>query len=50
MESSNKLSQHLATLYNEKQLYQIDCYLGEEMAPNLMELLGLVRDKMNEPT
>ena len=31
LESSNKLSQHLASLFAEEQLYRIDHYLGKEM-------------------
>ncbi|XP_015594456.1 glucose-6-phosphate 1-dehydrogenase isoform X2 [Cephus cinctus] len=36
--SSQKLSDHLATLFKEEQLYRIDHYLGKEMVQNLMTL------------
>ena len=31
LDSSNKLSRHLASLFTEEQLYRIDHYLGKEM-------------------
>ncbi|XP_012220059.1 glucose-6-phosphate 1-dehydrogenase isoform X1 [Linepithema humile] len=36
--SSQKLSDHLASLFSEEQLYRIDHYLGKEMVQNLMTL------------
>ncbi|KAG5330561.1 G6PD dehydrogenase, partial [Acromyrmex charruanus] len=36
--SSQKLSDHLATLFSEDQIYRIDHYLGKEMVQNLMTL------------
>ncbi|KAG5890106.1 hypothetical protein JTB14_005241 [Gonioctena quinquepunctata] len=38
LESSEKLSNHLASLFTETQLYRIDHYLGKEMVQNLMTL------------
>ena len=37
-ESSAKLSNHLAGLFKEEELYRIDHYLGKEMVQNLMAL------------
>ncbi|PNF33729.1 Glucose-6-phosphate 1-dehydrogenase [Cryptotermes secundus] len=37
-DSSLKLSNHLASLFKEEQLYRIDHYLGKEMVQNLMTL------------
>ncbi|KAK0398359.1 hypothetical protein QR680_002557 [Steinernema hermaphroditum] len=37
-ESSAKLSEHLAGLFKEDQIYRIDHYLGKEMVQNLMVL------------
>lgn len=37
-ETSAKLSNHLAGLYKEEQLYRIDHYLGKEMVQNLMTI------------
>lgn len=37
-ESSDKLSNHLASLFKEEQIYRIDHYLGKEMVQNLMTL------------
>ena len=37
-ESSAQLSNHLASLFREDQLYRIDHYLGKEMVQNLMTL------------
>ncbi|XP_060515882.1 glucose-6-phosphate 1-dehydrogenase isoform X2 [Cylas formicarius] len=37
-DSSQKLSDHLATLFSETQIYRIDHYLGKEMVQNLMTL------------
>lgn len=37
-ESSSKLSNHLAGLFKEEQIYRIDHYLGKEMVQNLMTL------------
>lgn len=37
-DSSNKLSEHLAKLFTEDQLYRIDHYLGKEMVQNLMTI------------
>jgi glucose-6-phosphate 1-dehydrogenase len=37
-DSSQKLSNHLASLFKEEQLYRIDHYLGKEMVQNLMTL------------
>jgi glucose-6-phosphate 1-dehydrogenase len=36
--SSNVLSEHLSSLYTEKELYRIDHYLGKEMVQNLFIL------------
>ncbi|XP_045482129.1 glucose-6-phosphate 1-dehydrogenase isoform X1 [Harmonia axyridis] len=36
--SSKKLSDHLASLFTEQQIYRIDHYLGKEMVQNLMTL------------
>ncbi|XP_063707047.1 glucose-6-phosphate 1-dehydrogenase isoform X2 [Culicoides brevitarsis] len=36
--SSKKLSDHLASLFHEDQLYRIDHYLGKEMVQNLMTI------------
>ncbi|KAG2455779.1 glucose-6-phosphate 1-dehydrogenase [Polypterus senegalus] len=38
LESSNKLSNHLSSLFKEDQIYRIDHYLGKEMVQNLMVL------------
>ncbi|XP_061430073.1 glucose-6-phosphate 1-dehydrogenase isoform X1 [Lethenteron reissneri] len=38
LQSSDKLSQHLAQLFSEEQIYRIDHYLGKEMVQNLMVL------------
>lgn len=37
-DSSQKLSDHLASLFKEEQMYRIDHYLGKEMVQNLMTL------------
>lgn len=37
-ESSEKLSNHLAGLFKEDQIYRIDHYLGKEMVQNLMTI------------
>jgi glucose-6-phosphate 1-dehydrogenase len=37
-ESSEKLSNHIAKLFVEDQIYRIDHYLGKEMVQNLMVL------------
>ncbi|XP_072936345.1 glucose-6-phosphate 1-dehydrogenase [Epargyreus clarus] len=37
-ESSEKLSNHLASLFKEEQIYRIDHYLGKEMVQNLMTI------------
>lgn len=37
-DTSQKLSDHLASLFTEQQLYRIDHYLGKEMVQNLMTL------------
>ncbi|XP_050332683.1 glucose-6-phosphate 1-dehydrogenase isoform X1 [Bactrocera neohumeralis] len=36
--TSKKLSDHLASLFHEEQLYRIDHYLGKEMVQNLMTI------------
>lgn len=36
--TSQKLSDHLASLFTEQQIYRIDHYLGKEMVQNLMTL------------
>ncbi|XP_076261805.1 glucose-6-phosphate 1-dehydrogenase Zw isoform X3 [Rhynchophorus ferrugineus] len=36
--TSQKLSDHLASLFSENQIYRIDHYLGKEMVQNLMTL------------
>jgi len=38
LESSDKLSEDLAALFSEEQLFRIDHYLGKEMVQNLMVL------------
>lgn len=38
LDSSNKLSNHIASLFRENQLYRIDHYLGKEMVQNFMIL------------
>lgn len=38
LDSSNKLSNHFASLFKEEELYRIDHYLGKEMVQNLMVL------------
>ncbi|VEL19225.1 unnamed protein product [Protopolystoma xenopodis] len=38
LDSSNKLSAHLAGMFTEKQIYRIDHYLGKEMIQNLIVL------------
>lgn len=38
LDSSQKLSDHLASLFSEQQIYRIDHYLGKEMVQNLMTL------------
>lgn len=37
-ESSQRLNDHLAKLFNEEQMYRIDHYLGKEMVQNLMTI------------
>lgn len=37
-DSSKALSDHLASLFREEQVYRIDHYLGKEMVQNLMTL------------
>lgn len=37
-DSSQRLSDHLSSLFTEQQLYRIDHYLGKEMVQNLMTL------------
>jgi len=41
-DSSQKLSDHLASLFKEEELYRIDHYLGKEMVQNLMTLRYVV--------
>ncbi|XP_013413677.1 glucose-6-phosphate 1-dehydrogenase isoform X2 [Lingula anatina] len=38
LESSDKLSNHVSSLFTEDQIYRIDHYLGKEMVQNLMVL------------
>ncbi|KAL8611290.1 Glucose-6-phosphate 1-dehydrogenase [Nucella lapillus] len=38
LESSNSLSSHLSSLFQEEEIYRIDHYLGKEMVQNLMVL------------
>lgn len=38
LHTSQKLSDHLASLFTEQQIYRIDHYLGKEMVQNLMTL------------
>ncbi|KAG8447756.1 hypothetical protein GDO86_015026 [Hymenochirus boettgeri] len=38
LDSSNHLSEHISSLYQENQIYRIDHYLGKEMVQNLMIL------------
>lgn len=37
-DSSKDLSDHLASLFKEEQIYRIDHYLGKEMVQNLITL------------
>ena len=37
-ESSAELSEHLAGLFKEEEIYRIDHYLGKEMVQNLLVL------------
>lgn len=37
-ESSAELSEHLAGLFSEEEIYRIDHYLGKEMVQNLLVL------------
>lgn len=37
-ESSEKLSQHLKSLFTEDQIYRMDHYLGKEMVQNILNL------------
>lgn len=46
--SSNALSEHLASLFTEEQLYRIDHYLGKEMVQNLMTIR--FGNKLFDPT
>lgn len=48
LESSNELSQHLATLCSGEQLYQIGCYLREQIVLNLTKLPGQGTEKPAE--
>jgi len=48
LESSNELSQHLATSCRGEQLYQIGWYPCEQAALNLAELPGRGREKPAE--
>jgi len=41
-DSSQKLSDHLASLFKEEEIYRIDHYLGKEMVQNLMTLRYVV--------
>lgn len=38
LDSSEKLSRHLSSLFHEDQIYRIDHYLGKEMVQNVMTL------------
>lgn len=38
LQTSQRLSDHLASLFTEQQIYRIDHYLGKEMVQNLMTL------------
>nr|Q7YS37.3 RecName: Full=Glucose-6-phosphate 1-dehydrogenase; Short=G6PD [Bos indicus]CAD97761.1 glucose-6-phosphate 1-dehydrogenase [Bos indicus] len=38
LQSSNQLSNHIASLFHEDQIYRIDHYLGKEVVQNLMVL------------
>uniref|UniRef100_G3VHF4 Glucose-6-phosphate 1-dehydrogenase n=1 Tax=Sarcophilus harrisii TaxID=9305 RepID=G3VHF4_SARHA len=38
LQSSDKLSNHISSLFHEDQIYRIDHYLGKEMVQNLMVL------------
>lgn len=38
LQSSNRLSDHISSLFHEEQIYRIDHYLGKEMVQNLMVL------------
>lgn len=44
--SSQKLSDHLASLFKEEEIYRIDHYLGKEMVQNLMTLRYVVPQEM----
>jgi glucose-6-phosphate 1-dehydrogenase len=41
-DSSAQLSNHLASLFKEEQIYRIDHYLGKEMVQNLMTLRSAI--------
>ena len=38
LQSSDRLSNHISSLFCEDQIYRIDHYLGKEMVQNLMVL------------
>lgn len=38
LQSSDRLSNHISSLFSEDQIYRIDHYLGKEMVQNLMVL------------
>lgn len=38
LQSSDRLSNHISSLFREDQIYRIDHYLGKEMVQNLMVL------------
>lgn len=45
-DSSQKLSDHLASLFKEEEIYRIDHYLGKEMVQNLMTLRYVIPQEM----
>lgn len=44
-DSSKALSNHLASLFREEQIYRIDHYLGKEMVQNLMALRSVAKEE-----
>ena len=45
--SSAELSNHLASLFKEEEIYRIDHYLGKEMVQNLMTLRSVARHRQS---
>uniref|UniRef100_A0A4W2HPV2 glucose-6-phosphate dehydrogenase (NADP(+)) n=1 Tax=Bos indicus x Bos taurus TaxID=30522 RepID=A0A4W2HPV2_BOBOX len=46
LQSSNQLSNHIASLFHEDQIYRIDHYLGKEMVQNLMVLRDVMQNHL----